>query len=444
VPGDRRSIRDIPLSREKIPRKREEVPVKIHKTEARDVRGRSESTKRIPIVPPQAENKKPRRKGVWLITTLGIVVLIVVAAFLASTYFSRAVFTITPKTASVSVNASHVVKYASSSAAGDLTYEVITMKGSDSVIVPATDGPAVSTKAEGNVILFNAFSASSIRLIAGTRLANDSGLVYRLKSSVVIPGYTKPSGSVIAGSVAVRIIADQAGSEYNISRSDSLSDFKIVAYKGSSKYDSVYARLTSDVVGGYVGTKKNVSQATLASSTAALKSAITTSLLTQIRSSVPTGYVMYDSSYSSSFTAPEVGGTDKGKATITLNGTVYGIILKETDLVSKLAGVQTVQSFGDFGYVVAGLKNLSFNISNIKDFAPDKKGTLIILLKGDMKLIGNIPVTKLKADLAGKSLAESQTVLKTFSQVIENADGELVPPWSKIPSDEDRIIVKVR
>jgi hypothetical protein len=80
----------------------------------------------------------------------------------------------------------------------------------------------------------------------------------------------------------------------------------------------------------------------------------------------------------------------------------------------------------------------------LKDFAPDKKGTLIVNLKGDLRLDGTVPVDDLKKALAGKSLADSQAVLKTFSPVIENADGELVPPWSKIPTDISRITVNVK
>ncbi|MEI7463294.1 MAG: hypothetical protein WCK03_02745, partial [Candidatus Taylorbacteria bacterium] len=89
-------------------------------------------------------------------------------------------------------------------------------------------------------------------------------------------------------------------------------------------------------------------------------------------------------------------------------------------------------------------EELSFAITNMKDFAPEKKGTLIVNMKGDMKLIGTIPVDELKKSLAGKSLADSQNILKVYSAVIENADGELVPPWSKIPLDASRITINVK
>ncbi len=474
VPNDRRSVRDIPVSKEKpipastrsvvekrSPKRKNELTLKIHKigekaekdsrdvdggTEDRGIEERStksnkESLHRMAMTPPSHKHKSHKRKGMWAIITLGVVVLVVVAAFIASTYFSRAVFAITPKVIPVTVNNTLVIK---PDVTSDIFYEVITMKSTESSTVAAKSGAAVSVKAEGTVTVYNASSPSSIRLIVGTRIANDSGKIYRLKSSIVIPAYTKPSGSIIPGSVSASIVADQPGSEYNISRSDAISDFKVVAYQGTSKYDTVYARLKSDVVGGASGVKKIVDPKVLATAVTALKAKILASLLTQIKGSVPPGYIMYDNSYTSSYGAPVVGGTDPSSATVTVLGTVYGIIFDQKKLISKLSGAQAVATFGGLGFTASGLEGLSFNITNLKDFAPDKKGTLILNIKGDMKLIGTIPVDELKKDLAGKSLADSQSVLKSFAPVIENADGELVPPWSKIPSDTSRITISVK
>jgi hypothetical protein len=309
LPGDRRSIRDIAVPRHsdektavktishlaferKAPRTKGETELKIHRVEERSERNEKEPMRRMAMTPPPAKRKSFKKKWVWLTIMLGIIVIVAGAAFIASTYFSRAVFTITPKVIPITVNSPLVIKAGVSTDSGDLTYEVITMKATQSVTVPAADGPVISVKAGGKVNLYNAYSASSIRLIAGTRISGDSGLIYRLTSSVVIPGLTKPSGSIVAGSVSTSIIADQAGPEYNISRADSISDFKIVAYKGGLRYDTVYARLTSDVSGGAMGTKKIVPATVLASSTTALKSSILTSLLTQVRNQVPKDYVM--------------------------------------------------------------------------------------------------------------------------------------------------------
>jgi len=451
IPNDRRSVRDIPVSKDissasprlsseiKAPKSKEEVIVKIHKVVEKDEP--KAKVHQTTAILPHPKRKVVRKKSMWAVLTLGIIVLVGVVTFIASTYLSRAIFVITPKVRSVIVNTPLVIKR---DVVNDLAYDVITMKSSESMDIPAVNGPIVSVRAEGVVTVYNAYSPSSVRLIVGTRIANDTGKVYRLKSSINIPGYTKPSGSILAGSVSANVVADQPGPDFNISRSDSMSDFKMVAYKGTEKYDSIYARLKSDVSGGASGTKKIVNPATLSATVTTLKSKILASLLTQVKGAVPTGYIMYDSAYTSSYSAAEVGGKDPSKATVTVRGVVYGIILEKSKLTSKLSAPGAVSTFGNLGFTTVGLEDLSFVITNLKDFSPDKKSSLVLNVKGNLKLIGTVPIEDVKKALAGKSLAESKDVLKSFSPVIETANGELVPPWAKIPGDVSRITINVK
>ncbi|MEI7463455.1 MAG: hypothetical protein WCK03_03620, partial [Candidatus Taylorbacteria bacterium] len=222
VPNDRRSIRDVVLpktkdidsTRERVPLERkssrikDEVVLKIHKknsvSEDKETLEKKEQMRRVVMTPSQRKKNSFKKKGLP-IAILSVVVVIILAGFIASRYFSRAVFTITPKVFPVAVSNTLVIK---PGVTADLSYDVITMKTSQSVTVSAIDGQVFSAKAEGTVNVYNAFSTSSVRLIAGTRLSGDSGLIYRLKSSIVIPGYTKSDGSIVAGKMATPIIAD--------------------------------------------------------------------------------------------------------------------------------------------------------------------------------------------------------------------------------------------
>lgn len=154
---------------------------------------------------------------------------------------------------------------------------------------------------------------------------------------------------------------------------------------------------------------------------------------------------MYPKAYVESFSAPTVGGSDPKSATITLKGTVYGILFKRSDLIARVAGDQAVAAFDDFSYETPGLESLDFSIANAKDFSPEKKNTLIIKLKGDAMIVGTVPVDALKRKLAGLSLAETSTVLRSYKPVIEieKSSGSITPPWSKVPSNIDRITVEV-
>lgn len=466
VPNKHRSIRDIPVERNTInapiqPPKKEKV---ISKTRAQtnDIRPAVKDTEKdiqkdisirdtlsrkdIPVLSPV--KNKPRKSGSrsskkWLYLLMGIIIVVAGVGYVASVYFSYASFVIVPKILPISVDSTYIAQNTSNK--DSLTYELAAVKGSSTATVTATDGTKVSTSAKGKVTLYNSFSTQSQRLIAGTRLANDTGRIYRLTSSVVIPGYTSSGGKTTPGSVSTTITADQTGESYNISKTDSISDFKIVAYKGTTKYESIYGRLSTDISGGFVGTQKKVDPKVLASTTAELQSKITASLLAEIKGTLPEGYIMYPKAYVTSFGTPVVGGTDSKSATVTVQGTLHGILFKRSDLITRIAGEQAIATFDTFSYDTPGLESLDFSIANQKDFSPDKKNTLIIKLKGEVLLVGSIPVEALKAKFAGLSLTETETVLRAYKPVIEidKSSGEITPPWSKVPNNPEKITIEV-
>ena len=266
-----------------------------------------------------------------------------------------------------------------------------------------------------------------------------------MTSSVVIPGFTTSGGNTIPGTLVTIVSADQPGDKYNILKTDSVSDFKIVAYKDTSKYNSMYGRLAGDISGGFVGTQKVISTAMLASTTRELENKVTASLLTQVKAAIPNGYIMYPNAYVATFSTPTVNTIDAKSASVTVQGNLSGIIFKKNELVLRIAGDKAVETFDGFAYEAKGLEDLDFSIANLKDFSPEKKNSLIIKLKGDAKLMGVIPVDSLKKKLAGLSLTETESVFRSYKPVIDidKSSGEITPPWSKVPMDPSRIEIEV-
>ena len=458
IPGDRRSIRNIPI--EPIQTKTEK-PSKANSQEktgnitpSRSERGRDIQIRKMPLTPPlpikKSKNSK-KTKRLWyslLITIPSAAVVIAVSGFMASTYFYRATFTIVPKIIPVSVNGTYVIKNSLASLEKDsLTYDIITVSGTASSAVPATDGPLVSTKAQGKVIIYNSHSSESQRLVAGTRLANDNGRIYRITGSIVIPGYKSSGGTVLPGSIITTVVADEAGAGYNISKSDPLSDFKIVAYKGSDKYQNFYARLDTDISGGFVGKKKIISPTLQASTTAVLSADLKKSLLIKVAAVIPNEFVSYDDANIYDIVSMPISDPGAGKAVMNIQGTLHAIVLKKTDLVPLIAGKETVASFGEMKYEVSGLENLKFSVANEAEFSAVKKNPLIIRLQGPISLIGTVNIEELKNSLAGLPLGETEAVLGRYTQVIslEKSTGELSPPWSpRVPTDTNHISVIIK
>ena len=450
IPSERRSIRNIPLekstktvletkkSERSTPPKEKVYEIPIHHTE--------EEVVEVPKEKKQAaskENKnRKKRQWNWLLLALGICVIVAGIGFVASNQYSHATFTIIPRVIPVSINRTYVTQ---ATPGNGIMYELAAFKGVASTTISASSGASISTKAQGKIVLYNSFSTQSQRLVAGTRLTDSSGRIYRLNSSVSVPGYTSKSNSVIAGSITGTITADAAGDSYNISATDSVSDFKIPAYQGTTKYESIYGRVTTSISGGFIGVKKIVDQTLIASTTALLQKQLITDLSSRATTTVPTGYVMYPNAYTTSFTTPTVGGTDPKNATVSVQGTLYAILFKKTDLASRITGTSTTASFGTFPYTMPGLESLHFSIVNSKDFSPEKKNSLIVRIQGDMKLVGLIPIDDLKKKLAGASLSQTESILKPYSQVIgPGSSGELTPPWAKVPNDPARITITIK
>lgn len=394
--------------------------------------------RRMPITPPASEYQTGKKiKWKWPIITILAVIIVGVIGYYGSVYYSQATFTVVPKVIPISINSTYVAQ----SSGNDLSYEVITLKRSATTTVIATNGPVTNTKATGKITFYNSYSAQSIRLIAGTRLSNGD-LVYRLNSSIVIPGYTKSSSTIIPGKISTTISADQSGQKYNIEDATS-ADFKIVAYAGSPKYSTVTAKAITPIVGGFSGVKKVISPSLLSSTTANLKSQLTETLTKDAISMIPSGYIMYNKNFITTFSAPIVGGTDPKTASVNMEGTIYAIAMPKTKLVETFAGAQTISLFSPFTYTSPGLEDIDVTITNIKDFSPAKKNALVLKAKGEMKIVGTIPVEELKKKLSGLSLSATQDIFKSYSAVIESGSGELAPPWANIPTDLNKIKVVV-
>ena len=120
-------------------------------------------------------------------------------------------------------------------------------------------------------------------------------------------------------------------------------------------------------------------------------------------------------------------------------------VFNKLDLTSHLAGASTTKSFSPYTYTSPGLENLTVTIANAKDFSPTKKGALIINFKGDMKLIGVIPVAEIKKKLVGFPITQTESILKPYAAVLmAGSSGQVNPPWAKVPSDPNKISVVVQ
>ncbi len=429
----KRSIRDIPLVRN-------EDEVIVHRTSKRMVK--EESTVNIEpkteySLPPKEKPRKRKLSGAF-ITFIIIFIGIALIAFALSLLYSKAVVKITPKIETVSVAATYTAKKSIPNMQGtDLPYEVISIHETAKETVPAADGALTETKARGEAILYNAQSFPQM-IIAGTRLSDKEGLIYRTTSTVTIPQQKTTPGTII-----VEIVADEPGTKYNTSAGESGVDLKVVAYKGTDRYNLVYGKVKGDIKGGFSGNKKIVAADLKKTTQEKLQENLKTRLMVLVKEAIPEDYVFYNNAYIVDYNIPEPISKDSATADISVTGTISAIIFKKDNLTQFIAG-KDIQKFPSPTYIVKGLSDLDFSITNSKDFDPKKGTPLIFNLKGDINIVGTFPENTLKNELQGVNLAQSNEIFTRYP-AISNAHVLITPFWMRsFPNSAEKIIFEVR
>ncbi len=437
IPSGKRSIRDITLeegTREKTRSVQEKTTeIKIHKPKRDEPVGNVISFKQ--------ETPKKKRKdssAKMLLVFVGTTLAILVVAYFASQFYAKASFSIVPK--SYPVNVSKTVVSQSSQSSDAVTYTIKNLSESQSVIVASTEGPYSETKSTGKVVLYNNYSATAQRLIAGTRLAQaNNGLVYKLSNSVTVPGKTSKG----PGQVTVSIIADKAGDQYNIKKSSDIT-LRLLGFLGSPKYDGFYAKMSTDIAGGFAGKKKNISASDMSTSIKTLGEQLKATLTMKAKDVINNEEILFDEGILFSTSSVVVSENNSTSSKISMTGDVNLIVFNKKNLFSKIAGEEIIKKFGQYDFYVKGLDDMKVSFTNLKDFSVSKKNTLMTNFKGDIVIVAQIPIDEIKKKLIGLPLSKTYEVIRSYPDIIDTTSkGEVFPPWSKVPSSEDNIRITV-
>ena len=433
VPSARRSIRNIPLEHE------EENQPKTSRRR-KPVREESEAEAEEKVIEPVFVTRRPPKKrkgaGKYFVSFLVVFVGIAIIGIALSLSYSKAVVTITPKVAHFDVNGTFTAK--KNPTGSELGYEVVTVSDELHEVLPATTGATVQVKAKGTAILYNNYGATAQTIVAGTRLSNSNGLIYRTLTTVSIPGKKTAPGSIEVG-----IVADQAGANYNAALSDLKGDFKVVAYKGTPKYDGFYARLKTELAGGFSGNRMVIDSGTQKETVAAMQASLKQSLFAKLRNSIPPGFILYEGAYTVEYVNQEPVMKADNSADVGVKGTAYAAIFDGGGLIRFIAGKE-IQKFPSDTYSVEGDADLSFNISNAKDFSAKSGTPMIFTLKGPLSITGTFSESKLKDELKGIELKASNAVFGKYT-AISNAYALITPFWMRsFPNSSEKIILEYK
>lgn len=374
----------------------------------------------------RGRNKNGSRYGLWGVALVSVLFLLFSYSFL----FSGATVTVSPRIEELVLNQNFsAIK---DGAAGDLPFDLVVISGEESKNVEGGEEIDVSLKAEGIVVIYNAFSSANQRLNIDTRLEGSNGKIYKTKVATVVPGMKDN----VPGSVEVEIYGAESSVEYN----SIPLDFKIFGFKGTPKYAKFYARSKGDIKGGFAGKQRQISDVEKTKLLNELKTTLEAELSKKATDQIPSGFILFkNATYlnidEENFNSTNSSALDSNVVPVGIKGTLYGILFEEKALTQKIIE----KSFPDEKeneIYIQNIRDLTFSLPagiDFSGFADAKKITFN--LSGTSNAIWKVDEDKLLGDLLGKKKKDFNQILAQYLNII-SANLSFHPFWRRSLPDE--------
>lgn len=360
------------------------------------------------------------------------VVLILIIGLFVVDMISSSTLKITPRQQFLDITSQ--IK-GTKSVGGDMLIEMISFKKVSEMTGPTTGMKDVSKKASGTIVIYNAYSSDSQMLIRRTRFEAPDGKIYRIPSTITVPGAEIKDGKIVPSSIEVEVFADKAGDEYN----RGLTDFTIPGFKGTARYSKFYARSKTEIAGGFIGVKQVATEEDIERVTMALKQQIKDEIFVEYNKQIPEGFVLLDDAYKITYNeelvSPPVDG-DGTEVLVRLSGIFSGLLFSRDAMSDSLAQAYLGNTVTD-KVSIENINDLNKSITSI-DF---ERGEMVIAINGRAHMVWDLDEESLKKDF----LEKEKSVMEIFNsyEVIEKAEVVFWPSWwHLIPRKIDKIHIE--
>ncbi len=388
----------------------------------------------IEVVSIENGNKK---KSKTLVYSLVIFFLVVGGGFFASLLMGGADVTVYPKHREPNVNAEFVTYR--SATADQLPYELLTLEAEGERQVQATGQEEVQVQATGKILIYNRHSTSPARLVTNTRFESPEGLIFRIRDSVVIPGYTTgPGGEIVPGVVSADVFADEVGAAYNLAP----TTFTIPGFAGEPEFDNLRGESTETFSGGFSGQRFIIAEEELQTAEQALRTELRNSLLERIDAEKPAGFTVFKDAVTFTYVSLPAVEYGDNLATIKEKVIMRIPIFKDEQFASFIA-TATVPGYEGEDVRITDTAALSFSYRSATTSVSDIGAvqSLDFKLTGRPQIVWEYDTDGLKANLLGANKTALTSVLGAYP-AIEKAEAVIRPFWkTKFPTNMNDIEV---
>jgi hypothetical protein len=417
---------------------------KESRARAGDVDSETSYTREEPsMYPPYVE--APRRKDSFSKKWYALIALIVFlgGSFIFLSSRPNVIVSVTPRNEIKPISLSATAQ--SVGASTTLAYTLLEEVEETSFTIPAAGSKDIDRRAQGQIVIFNSFSTSPQTLAARTRFEGTGGKIFRITSSVRVPGYTTKAGTITPGSIEVTVYADETGDDYNIG----LSDFTLPGLKSNAtQYAKIIARSKTEMSGGFSGKIKLYDEAALQTEKVAAEKKLSESLSTKIQAKVPADSTLFTKALAYTYAYDVNDRVDVNKAdepvTVKLTATARGMLLKTADVYTLLAR----DSYPEVAepIEVANLSEVIFTPSSPDALTQKTPEDITFTLTGDAHFVWAVATEAVQKALAGspKDTASYQAIFKENFPTVISANVESFSPfWMRhFPNDPSTITIK--
>ena len=235
---------------------------------------------------PEAVRQGRRKRTI----ALSVITILAAAGLILPTFvFPKFSITIYPKTHILPVSRTELVASTAIStvdtAAKKIPGLLILVEKTLQQQYPSSGTKFIRERAQGKVKIFNAYSSSPQTLVAGTRLQDSSGNVFRLNNGIIIPGAGVAEGKIVPTSIVTDVAADAPGERYNIGP----TEFRIPGFRGTPKYQGFYAKSETAFQNGFEGQAKIILADDLKRASEDITQRLVETLRSELSAKIPSG-----------------------------------------------------------------------------------------------------------------------------------------------------------
>ncbi len=429
---EKKRIEDIKIKKRRIPN-----PTFHSKIDIKEVDYKNRPIyKKLSRSPKIKNNKKDYSIFIFV---LFIITLLIGIVFWSSIIFENVNITITKKEQTFNLNGQTF--FASKNSGKGIPFEVMIITDKENKKTSLSKSKKISLKAKGEITIYNEYSKNSQKIPINTYLSDKDGKVYLTNKAIKIPGYSLNKSKIIPGKATVDIVSFLPGEVYN----EGSTNFHINAFKGTAKYNKIYGKSKTIISGGASGLYYSLSDIDKINLNKNIDSSLKNKLLKKVDSLIPSDYIFYPNASSFSLKIADDISSPVPDALVPVSGILSVILLKRNELsniiLKDLLPNVTKNKLNIIS--ISGMDKLSFNFIESNQIINKTLKSVKFRLKGNVNLIWNPDISKIKNKLLGIPKDQLLSIFKNNISV-KKAEVKIFPPWQSIlPFNSSKIKIKI-